>query len=274
MALPHAIAHYLVTLALQGQALTYWQVNTEGVILRSGGPIKKQGLENARAGEYISDHLFYLEGYFPLSSNQEVIPFIQLAPERTIDIHLLTARDEHWVLLLDSTAEMKRQQQLQQKGNELALLQAAYAKLQPIPGISTDSDDEALHTISVLMVALFKSCKPESSVKQAIAPATLNRCFAHISQVIVEEGGLIHHILGETAIALFGLDPEAPSKPHGKGPQSATLQSAAQSVEAAKRLLYRPCYLTPNTLSPAVGLGIVTGEAAVGNVSLPSFQTI
>lgn len=128
MTLPSAIAQYLIELSTQDRYLAYLKVSRAGQILQMGGQLDAYQLTQARAGEQVGDRLSYLEGFFPYDGGQDVIAYLHIAPDRTVDVHFVPAQTDLWLLLLESTAEMNRQLLLQQKGNELALLQQAYAK--------------------------------------------------------------------------------------------------------------------------------------------------
>ncbi|MEL6556522.1 MAG: hypothetical protein AAFQ63_24180, partial [Cyanobacteria bacterium J06621_11] len=139
--LPPAIADYLITLVLRNRALAYIQVTTDGYITGSGGDLGSYGLSNMQLGERISERCCYLEGFFPYLGQHEILPAIQTEEGTTVDIHLLAVKQPPaaetgthdsgaiWILLIDSSDETKRQQQLQQKANELRLLQQSYDKL-------------------------------------------------------------------------------------------------------------------------------------------------
>ena len=126
MSLPPAIAHYLVTLTTQHRCPAYVHINRVGQILSVGGHIEHYDLTSAQPGEPICQHLTYLDGFFPYHGSDDTLPQLHIAPGKTADIHFVTQGHDLWLLLLDGTAEMTRQQQLQQKGNDLSLLQHAY----------------------------------------------------------------------------------------------------------------------------------------------------
>lgn len=59
----------------------------------------------------------------PLEESPLCLPCIETAPGVFADIHLFSAEDGTWVLLLDTTAEEAQRRILQQKVNDLSLLQ-------------------------------------------------------------------------------------------------------------------------------------------------------
>ena len=281
---PEAIANYLVAIALQNHAPAYLQVTPEGHLISSGGILQKYGLQAIETGDYVGETFYYLEGFFPLART-EVMSHLQLEQGPTVDVHIIAdqARDDTeqagagWILILDTSAEAERLQRLQQKGNDLSLLRQQYAKLldrslgdntTPAQQAEAASQVEASEqTVSVLIV---KFCGPHIDRLSVGKPSTLkaiNASLSFITQVIVEEGGLINHILGGTAAAFFGLLPTRQSAPH-------------QAVYAARRVLKRlmaeaPSYslyplspsdpdADPQTSQIGIGASITTGEATAG----------
>ncbi len=319
MTLPQAIAEYLVTLATQQRELAYLQVTEEGRIVSCGGHLHHYGLQKVEAGEQISDHLSYLTGFFPHPTANEVIHYLQTEQGLTVDVHLMSHADEQWVVLLDSGVEARKQTEIQQIGNELALLRQDYAKLlnqyqhqlgnqyssqqhtgqqhtgqqhagqqhsddQP-PGNQPLSVISGTHSVSLLAIELyadaecaqFSTSSPSSksspffrkSLPEVDLPTT-NQYFAKISQIVVEESGLMHSIFGKRAIALFGLIP------------TTSHQSVYTSIRTAKRLLQQFSALAdPDHVeaghrdSLAIGLGITTGEVSIGPIETsPGVQVL
>ncbi|MEM6598128.1 MAG: hypothetical protein AAF635_08160 [Cyanobacteria bacterium P01_C01_bin.69] len=139
MDLPPAIAHYLLTLATQQPGLAYLQVSPEGHLLSSGGTLKQYGLDLANEGDAVEQHLLFLTGLFPHPPTNEVMPHIQTERGDVITVHFISKDSEQWILLLDATADLKRQQQFQQVANELTLLRQQVSKYQRTIGLSPGS---------------------------------------------------------------------------------------------------------------------------------------
>lgn len=278
---PRAVADYLVAIALQDHAPAYLQVTAEGHLVRSGGSLQKYGLQSVEAGEYVGETFYYLEGFFPLAQT-EIMRHLQLEQGPIVDIHIIATgtvaespdpEGAGWILILDTSAEAERVQRLQQKGNDLSLLRQQYAKLleQSLTPAQTENSvaeqvEVTEQTVSVLIV---KFCGPQFDQLGVDRPAVLkaiNASLSFITQVIVEESGLINHILGGTAAAFFGLLPTQQSAPR-------------QAVYAAKRILKRLVTETPSyaryplptselnvvgQTQIGIGASITTGEAAAG----------
>lgn len=243
-AIPPNIAKYLVEIALQDRAAAYLQVTAEGHLTSSGGDLKRYDLQAIAPGDCVCDTFYYLEGFFPLEFT-EVMQHVQLDCGPVVDVHIIAIESEGsgWILVLDTTAEAERAQRLQQKGNDLSLLRQQYAKLlnQKISSLQKeevvdklmDRTAEVQQTISVLII---KFCGPHAEQLSVGNPSTLkavNASLSFITQVIVEEGGLINHVLGGTAAAFFGLLPSKETAPQ-------------QAVFAAKRVIKRLMEKPPN----------------------------
>ena len=267
---PPAVSDYLVAIAIQNRSLAYLHVTLSGHIISAGGELATYGLAAVEAEEYVGDRLLFLEEFFPLAEGAEVLPSIQIDEDRIVDIHLIATATEGWIVLLDITADAQRQQQLQQKGNDLSLLRQQYAKL--ISQELTQQSDiitvqlpTATREISVLLVKICNLTDYSDRTPPAATLRTLNAYLSIITQIMIEEGGIINHILGETVVALFGLFP--------------THQPCAQqAVYAAKRLILRNRASTPTATVGAarldIGAGVTTGSAAAGLVHSQSYQTL
>lgn len=277
---PPPIETYLSQMASQSRSLAYCKVTLKGHLLSWGGALTAHGLQALKKGSSICDYMGYLEGFFPLKETSEILPCIQTEQGLTVDIHLfisdtntpLSTLTEGWIVLLDTTAETKQQQRLQQKGNDLSLLRHQYAKLlnqclkQPLPRAAiTGQFSETAQEVSVL---LLKICDLTNYSHHKTPSATLKKLNTYLSiitQVIVEEGGVINHILGETAVAFFGLLPAQQS-------------AAQQAVDTAQRLIKKFHMLTTDetssTIELGIGVGITTGEAATGVVNSQGHQTV
>lgn len=266
---PQAIANYLAEITLKDHAPAYLQVTAKGHLVSSGGNLQKYGLQAIALGEYIGETFYYLEGFFPIERT-EIMQHLQLDCGPVVDVHVIpapTGEKTGWVLLLDTTAEAQRLQRLQQKGNDLSLLRQQYTKLLNQHLTPSQQADQIVNrsaitqqTVSVLIV---KFCGPQADQLSVGKPSTLkavNAGLSFIMQVIVEEGGLINHVLGGTAAAFFGLLPSQQAAPQ-------------QAVYAAKRVLKR---LTPPPQTERLGIGasITSGEAAAGILHSQGYQQL
>lgn len=324
-----------------------------------GGDLSTYGLQSLAVGEPVSKHLFFLEGVFPLAKSHELLPSMQIPQGLTMDVHLLLSSDINpaiaegelsaqasseravqaepaadpscgWILLLDATAETQRQQQLQQKGNDLSLLRSKYAKLlrrsdrsslttpsnflsEPEASIPFQSSqqgeigvtDAELETdlslrsqqdVSVLVIDLYdlvqspsaqSSPEHSSAAQPSAAPPSVSEAsflerrvqkpgtafdrataaFSLITQSVIEEGGMVNHVLGTTMVVLFGVMPSLQS-------------SAQQALSAANKLLRHYAQPLDQAKAPGqlrshrIGMAISTGTAETGPVYIHGSQMV
>ncbi|MEM9483329.1 MAG: adenylate/guanylate cyclase domain-containing protein [Cyanobacteria bacterium P01_F01_bin.116] len=261
MELAPAIVDYLVAIATQ-DSFAYLHITPNGQLLDWGGELARYSLQNLKSGDPIENHLGFLTGFLPMAAPSEVLPKIHIETDLIVDVHLIKGTQESWVLLMDTTATLKQQQQLQQKGNDLSLLRHQYNKLlnqclaAQSPKISASTISNNQKDISVLLVKICDLTQYSQHTTPNIILKTLNTYISLITQIIVEEGGVINHILGETAVALFGLLPG-----HRASPQ--------QAVHAARRIIRRfhnNDMLPIDSTSLGVGVVITTGHATAGVV--------
>jgi len=140
--LPDSVQAYLANKMIDSKFAACVQVSKEGHYLDARGELEKYGIDHLKEGEDVCDRLSFLEGFFPLSPRSEVLPHIHISPQLIVDVHIISQvfanrfspqsvvsrkTDKNaecgWILLLDTTLETRQQQQLQQQGNELRLLQ-------------------------------------------------------------------------------------------------------------------------------------------------------
>lgn len=266
---PAAVSDYLVAITIQNRSLAYLRITLTGYVISAGGELATYGLATVGAGEYAGDRLFFLEGFFPLAEASEILPSVHTEQGRIIDIHLIAEDTEGWVVLLDTTADARRQQRLQQKGNDLSLLRQQYARLisrelGQQPSAIARQLPTATREISVLLVKICSLTDYSDRTSPATTLKTLNAYLSIITQIMIEEGGVINHILGETVVVLFGLFPSHQS-------------CAQQAVYAAKRLIRKNQTSAPASKNIAqldIGVGVTTGSAAAGLVHSHSYQAL
>ncbi|MEO0948906.1 MAG: adenylate/guanylate cyclase domain-containing protein [Cyanobacteria bacterium J06641_5] len=269
MSLAPVVADYLVEVATQDRAFAYFHITPDGCLLDWGGELSRYRLRDLQQGDTIETHLFFLAGLLPMSTASEVLPGIHVEVGLIADIHLISRAQGNWVLLFDTTATTEQQQRLQQKGNDLSLLRHQYNKL--LNQCLTSQQSVTPHTeapalpitsnqkdISVLLVKICDLTQYSQQSTPAETLSTLNAYISRITQIIIEESGVINHILGETAVALFGLLPGHQSAPK-------------QAVHAARRVTkyfqnIESLHLSEVDAIFRIASGITTGQATAGVV--------
>lgn len=290
--LPTTVAQQLVAVTTEQRSPVLLKVTSEGRLLSWEGALAKYGLTELHPLSPIGQQLSFLDGLFPLAQERDSLPCLQTQEGWVVDIHLFQEAQHSWVLILDASAQVDRITRLQQKGNELNLLRHQYEKLlgQSQPGqalpetegpspqslLSPDQPPLAAHahftaspSLTVLLIqGAPGSVSPPGPAEPtphppAARPASISPFQSNlpiITQIVVEEGGLINHILGDSAIALFGLLPSQ-------------AESAHQAHQAARRLLQKFNPSLDQEASPlSLGLGITTDPTGARSSPAPPIQ--
>jgi adenylate cyclase len=129
MAIPEAIAAFLQQLTAQSRSPAWLLVDRELKLVACGGALADYGLGSVRPGDAIFPQLEFLHGLLPLDGLPIALPCVQAATTGIADLHLIPDELGDWVLFLDATEEAERRRVLQQKVNDLALLQGREAKM-------------------------------------------------------------------------------------------------------------------------------------------------
>lgn len=270
---PAEIAEHLVEIALKGRSPAYIQVTPEGRIITWKGAVGKYGITHIKEGDDVCDRLFFLKGFFPLEQANDVLPQVQTERGPVVDVHLIKDDTSSWILLLDATDAAERQQRLQQKGNDLSLLRQQYTKL--LDACISDPQraeiiaghiPTATHEMSVMLVKICHLNDYNNHSTPASTLRTLNTYISLITRILVEEGGVINHVIGGTVAAFFGVLPTEQPPAH-------------QAVYAAKRLITKFHPIDKEAAAPAasilgLGVGVTTGKATAGIVQACGLQAI
>jgi hypothetical protein len=120
---PAPVNSFLRGLLLEKRDPAYLVLDREGRLLDSGGKLHLYGLQELKKGESLTEQMHFLQGMLPFESGAVSLPFIEMTPNTCADIHLFQSGDFHYVLLVDVTSAGMQQSLLQQKANDLNLLQ-------------------------------------------------------------------------------------------------------------------------------------------------------
>ncbi|MGE3539291.1 MAG: sensor histidine kinase [Candidatus Tectimicrobiota bacterium] len=127
--LPVPVCEYLHTLTLATRAPAYVFVDSQGVLQDWGGALQSYGFVDLQRGKRVEEQMDLLLGCFPLADGPLHFPCVETPSGLFADLHLLPVASGVWVLLLDATVEAVQRRLLQQKANELVLLQEHYTKI-------------------------------------------------------------------------------------------------------------------------------------------------
>lgn len=120
---PAPVISFLRGLLLEKRDPAYLVLDREGRLLDAGGKLDLYGLQELKKGESLTEQMHFLQGMLPFDTGEVSLPFIEMTPNMCADIHLFQSGDFHYVLLVDVTSAGMQQSLLQQKANDLNLLQ-------------------------------------------------------------------------------------------------------------------------------------------------------
>lgn len=120
---PAPVNNFLRTLLLEKRDPAYLVLDQNGRLLASGGKLELYGLQDLKRGDALTEQMHFLQGMLPFEAGPVSLPFIEMTSGTSADIHLFQSGDFHYVLLVDVTSAGVQQSLLQQKANDLNLLQ-------------------------------------------------------------------------------------------------------------------------------------------------------
>jgi serine phosphatase RsbU (regulator of sigma subunit) len=129
LGLPANLADRLHELIFSDRAVAYLQVDAQLLLVHAGGNLENYGLAGLSPGEPVVEQAFFLEGLLPLVEAPYFVPSVELPYGRVADLHFHSDAGSVWVLLIDVTAERDAVRRVQQKANEMTLLQEREALL-------------------------------------------------------------------------------------------------------------------------------------------------
>lgn len=127
--LPSPVIDYILILTVENRSLGYLLVEKDGRLSNWGGKLAAYGITNLQKGEYVGEHVCFLEGLLPLDDFPMFLPCIKVADGLSADVHLFPGNEGDWVLLLDATLEENQRSLIQQKVNDLRLLLEKQSKI-------------------------------------------------------------------------------------------------------------------------------------------------
>ena len=127
--LPAAVYAYLHTPILTARSPAYLLVRHDGCLEEWGGALARYGIVDLQAGIEVERQVDVLAGLFSTAPVPVCLPCVETAAGIFADLHVFPAAVGMWVLFLDATAEEVQRRVLQQKANEMVLLQESYATI-------------------------------------------------------------------------------------------------------------------------------------------------
>jgi signal transduction histidine kinase len=127
--LPAPVLDFLQAHIQATRSPAYLVVDKRGRLRGWGGNLSTYGITRLRRGAAVAGKAHFLEGLLPLDDSPMYFPCVETASGTFADIHLFPGDERDWVLLLDATTDEVQRRLLQQKANDLSLLQERQAKL-------------------------------------------------------------------------------------------------------------------------------------------------
>src|SRR5262245_2738033 len=127
--LPTPVQAYVHKRLLAPRAPAYLLIRQDGRLAAWGGELAMYGITDLQPGSAAEQQVPALAGLFPFDNMPLYIPCIETASGLFADFHVFPADAGAWVLLLDVTADAVQRRLLQQKANEMILLQEHYATI-------------------------------------------------------------------------------------------------------------------------------------------------
>jgi serine phosphatase RsbU (regulator of sigma subunit) len=121
--LPAAVADRLHALMYSERSAAYLQIDIELRLVGAGGHLEHYGLAALCLGEPAVEQAYFLEGLLPPTEADDFVPSVELGAGRATDLHFHRGAGSIWILLLDVTVERDAARRVQQRANEMALLQ-------------------------------------------------------------------------------------------------------------------------------------------------------
>ena len=112
--LPLPIQDFILSLTDDRLSPAYLLV-TETGLSEWGGDLEAYGIKDLEQNIDVSDRIVFLAGLFPLSTTSIFLPSVETTSGVYADVYLFNREQGTWVLMLDSTAETARRQNMQQK---------------------------------------------------------------------------------------------------------------------------------------------------------------
>jgi signal transduction histidine kinase len=127
--LPAPVQAYVHKRLVVSRAPAYLLVRQDGRLAAWGGDLAMYGMTDLQPGIAIEQQVPVLAGLFPFDTTPLYIPCIETASGLVADLHVFSTDAGVWVLLLDVTVDAVQRRLLQQKANEMVLLQEHYTTI-------------------------------------------------------------------------------------------------------------------------------------------------
>lgn len=278
---PASVGAYLERISIMARFPAFLLIAPDGTILDRGGELALYGLDaasspdnagSAGVGQALPEPWRFLLDFLPLPQQEESmeLPLVKVGTAGHVDLHILSDERGAWIIFLDASAQEARQRLVQQRTNELSLLEGRQQKLlrQYIgEGIAEnllkqlwDPGSEGERRVLTILFAdirgftAYSEARPPGHVFQI-----LNSYLRAMIDPITARGGWIDKLIGDQVMALFGLLPGQEAQT-SHDPVADAVQAAQQIVRDVRALSDQKAL----GIELDVGIGITTGSVALG----------
>lgn len=261
---PAPVKDYLEQINIATRMPAFVLLREDGIVLEVGGELSYYGLTEP-CGRPLPEPWQFLMDFLPLEEESLDLPRLKIDGRDSIDLHLVRSEGGVFVVFLDARAQEASQRSLQQKTNELSLLEGRQHKLlrQYIgSGIAESLLQEIWDPASGgerrVMTTMFADIRGFTPYSEASPPEqvfrTLNAYLGVMLEPILTQGGWVDKFVGDQVMALFGLVKAEVAPP------VQAVQAALQIVQNVRELYARGKV----NVGLSIGIGITTGPVALG----------
>lgn len=265
LSLPDTVLNFISTFTLENRSPAYLLVMKDGRLSSWGGNLTLYGLTNLQQGEYVEQQILFLTGLLPLNGLSINLPCVEMESGIPADVHIFSANEGDWVILLDATLFENQRSLVQQKGNDLSLFRNKQARiLNKQFSHYTSNEPEFLHfferglrqnvTILVAKICGFNTFIDNNSPQVVVS--TLNSYISTMIQSLLDEGGIVDKIMGDGVMTVFGVLRASQS------PTYHALKAALRTIETVSEI--EAIKLGDNYLRFDTGISITSGSVVLG----------
>ncbi len=274
--LPDPVVNFLHTFTIESRSPAYLLVMKDGRLSRWGGNLTLYGLTNLQQGEYVEQQILFLTGLLPLNGAPINLPCVEMESGISADVHIFSAKEGDWVILLDATLFESQRSLVQQKGNDLSLIRNKQARSlnQYINRYDTENLSQGFLRLLErgerrdVTILLARICGLTSYIDNHSPEEiflALKSYFSTIVQSVLDQGGMVDKISGDVAIALFGILPATGS------PCERAITAALCMIEAVGEV---GIWQKDKRCTFETGIGIASGRVALGIIGSKNNKTL
>ncbi len=264
---PETVRGYILGHMERKLSAAYLYISDEGILESFSGPLTNYGIDDPAAGEPPGEWGVLFEGLLPLEEPHLLLPRIQTETGRYADVHLYREPGRTCVIFLDCTTDSLSRQLMQQRGNELSLLRSVHSRILDqylgkkvasdlAKGMLRFKEEGERRVITVLFADVRGSTSFCDKAPPEVVFRTLNMYLRAMIQAILAEAGMVDKLIGDGAMAIFGLLPTVASGP------SLAVRAAVQMLEDVAEINRER--IVDGRQALEVGIGIATGSVSIG----------